>query len=226
MLLNLLRSGDRLTIVIGFFASVFIVFCSMPLHEYAHALVATKLGDNTPRLQGRLTINPLAHIDWLGALMILLLGFGYAKPVEVNVLKLKKPKRDMLLIAAAGPFTNLIMANVFMLLRYIAIIIADRNGSSVVLDVCISFLYFATYINVIQVVFNLLPIPPLDGSRVVSFFIPNKYYFKIMQYERILMIAIFALIFFGVLDVPLSFLYGVLMKAITFITSLPFRAFI
>ena len=226
MLLNLLRSGDRLTMVIGLLSSVFVVFCTLPIHEYAHALVATKLGDDTPKRQGRLTINPLAHIDWLGALMIFFVGFGYAKPVNVNILKFKHPKRDMMLTAVAGPLSNLIMATFFMLLRYGFIAAANRGATATVITVCIYFFYYAAYINVGLAVFNILPIPPLDGSRVISIILPKKYYFKFLQYERYIIIAIFALIIFGILDKPLALLSGLIMQGISFIASLPFRAFI
>ncbi len=226
MLLNLLRSGDKLTAIIGVFSSVFVVFCTLPIHEYAHALIATKLGDDTPRAQGRLTINPLAHIDWLGAAMIFLVGFGYAKPVQVNMRNFKHPKRDMMLTAIAGPLSNLIMATIFMFLRYAFITAANRGVTATVITVCIYFFYYAAYINVGLAVFNILPIPPLDGSRVVSILLPKKYYFKFMQYERYIIIAIFALIFFGILDKPLALLSGLVMQGISFIAAFPFHAFL
>ena len=116
MILSLLRSGFSIDVLIGLCASAFVVFCTMPIHEYAHALVATKLGDDTPRLSGRLTLNPMAHIDILGAAMILLVGFGYAKAVPVNPRNFKNPKAGMALTAAAGPISNLLMSIIFILL--------------------------------------------------------------------------------------------------------------
>ena len=222
MLLDLFRYGFSSEVVIGLFATVFIVFCTLPIHEYAHALVATKLGDDTARLKGRLTISPFAHIDIMGALMILLVGVGYAKPVPVNPRKFKNPKAGMALTAFAGPLANILMAIFFMILANICNVLYSSNPALVIEVSCIFFTSAAT-INVSLAVFNLLPIPPLDGSRIVNLIIPAKYYFKIMQYERYIILGVFALVFLGVLDVPLSFLTNVLMKAVSFVAGLPFR---
>ena len=116
MLFQLIRGADVFDLIAYVFAMAFVVFCTLPIHEYAHALVAYKLGDNTAKNMGRLTINPMAHIDWIGALMIFLVGFGYAKPVPVNARNFKKPKLGMALSAIAGPLSNLIMAFVFLVL--------------------------------------------------------------------------------------------------------------
>ena len=115
MLFSILRGGyTPIEILVSVFALAFVIFCTMPVHEYAHALVASKLGDNTPRLSGRLTLNPMAHIDWIGALMIILVGFGYAKPVPINPRNFKKfPKKGMALTAVAGPNRKYLMAMVF-----------------------------------------------------------------------------------------------------------------
>ena len=210
MLINLIRGGDTLTIFMGICVSAFVVFCVMPIHEYAHAFVATKLGDDTARLSGRLTLNPMAHINPLGAIMILLVGFGYAKPVPVNVrnTKLKNKKLAMALVAFAGPLSNLIIAFLSVLLRYVVLNIADKNGgemTTAILALNVFFQYSAI-ININLAVFNLIPIPPLDGSRILFAILPTKYYFGIMKYERYIMIAMFLLLLTGVLTYPLSFL--------------------
>lgn len=208
-------------------ARVFVVFCTLPVHEYAHALVATKLGDDTPRLKGRLTLAPLAHIDLIGALMIFLVGFGYAKPVPVNPRRFDRKvnmRTGMALTALAGPVANIIMAIIFMLLSNGAAVAVSMTDS-LLGQIVMYFFYFAANINVSLAVFNLLPIPPLDGSKIVSMLIPSKYYYKIIQYERYIIIGIFVLIFIGVLDIPLAFLSGKLMDLISFITELPFRPF-
>ncbi|MCR4593986.1 MAG: site-2 protease family protein [Clostridiales bacterium] len=214
MLLALLRNGfDPVKIIAFIFSMAFVVFCTMPVHEYAHALVATKLGDQTPRLQGRLTLNPIAHISPLGAVMILLVGFGYAKPVSVNARNFKNPKFGMALTALAGPISNLLMALVFSILSVICYHHIDKNTSKGLLMLAVyTFLYFAAYVNIQLAVFNLIPIPPLDGSRLLQVFVPQKYYFKLLQYERYIIIAIFVLLFTGILSTPLSFLTSVIFN--------------
>lgn len=217
MLFSLLTSDfDFAEFIISFFSIVFVVFCTMPIHEFAHAFVATKLGDQTPRLQGRLTLNPMAHISPIGALMILVAGFGYAKPVGVNPRNFKDPKKGMALVAIAGPISNLIMGFISMFFAYLCISLSKRfalNGSNLMLVSAIyTFFNFAAVINVNLAVFNLLPIPPLDGSRILQLLIPSKHYYKVMQYERYIVIVVFVLIITGVLTTPLSFLSGLIIR--------------
>lgn len=211
---------DMLDLIIKLFSRLFVVFCTMPIHEYAHALIATKLGDQTPRLAGRLTLNPMAHISPMGAIMIFLFGFGYAKPVSVNPRNFKDSKKGMALTAIAGPISNLIMGFIFIVL---AVVYANLSHAETILyNAIFSFLLFAGTINVNLAVFNLLPIPPLDGSRILQLLIPAKYYYKFLEYERYIVIIVFILIATGVLSGPLSEISYFIIDLFVDIASLPF----
>lgn len=224
MIFDLLRNGFSVELIINLLSRVFVVFCILPIHEFAHAWVAYKLGDETARLKGRLTIAPLAHIDLMGALLIFLAGFGYAKPVPVNPRNFKNPRKGMALTALAGPLSNLIMAVILMFISQLGRF-GYMNAGGTLLYVIYMFFYYAAMVNVSLAVFNLIPIPPLDGSRIASLLIPQKYYFKIMQYERYIILGVFALIIFGVLDTPMSFVTGKIMSLIIKLTGLPFTFF-
>ena len=217
MLLDLIRGGNALSIFMGVCVSAFVVFCVMPIHEYSHALVATKLGDQTARLSGRLTLNPMAHISPWGAIMILLVGFGYAKPVPVNVrnTKMKNKKVAMALIALAGPLSNLIIGFLSVMVRYIIIIAASKHGGEMTTAIFALNIFFqySAIININLAVFNLIPIPPLDGSRILFAILPSKFYFGIMKYERYIMAAMFLLLLTGVLTTPLSYLSKLIYNA-------------
>lgn len=199
----------------------FVVFCATPLHEYAHALIAVKLGDDTPRLRGRLTINPTAHIHPIGALLILLCGFGYAKPVEVRMRHFKKPKRDMALVALAGPVCNLLQALIFIFI-FSGLNVLAYNTANETLSYISLFFFYAGFININLAVFNLIPIPPLDGSRLLTALLPSKYYFKIMQYERYITIVLMVLLITNVLTVPLSFVSNAVLNLFLSMTSIIF----
>jgi Zn-dependent protease len=217
MIFDLIRNGFSLSLLINLLARVFIVFCVLPVHEYAHALLATKQGDPTARLSGRLTLNPLAHIDPIGGLMIFLVGFGYAKPVPVNIRNFKNRKKGMAITAVAGPVSNLIMA--FLALLVMNILMARfASSTATVLDVTRLFLEFNAAININLAVFNLLPIPPLDGSRLAAVVLPDRLYYQIMQYERYIMIGVLFLLFTGILSRPLLGLSSLVFSGFDIVT--------
>lgn len=218
-LIYMFQEGDYLSLMINIMSKAFVVFCCLPLHELAHAFAASKCGDDTARLQGRLTVNPFAHLDIVGTLMIFFFGIGYAKPVPVNYAKLKHPRKDMALIALAGPVSNMLMSFVSV---FIFFAMMKFGGENLVINSVAYFFYYAAMVNASLAVFNLLPVPPLDGSRVASAVLPDKIYFKIMKYERYIMIGLFALLFFGVFDGLIGWLSNALMKVISFIPSLIF----
>ncbi|MBQ7962646.1 MAG: site-2 protease family protein [Clostridia bacterium] len=227
MLFDIMRyisNGEYALMLVNLASIAFVVFCTLPVHEFAHAWTAVKLGDDTPRLQGRLTLRPMAHIDIMGALMILLVGFGYAKPVRVNMHNLKNGRKSFALVAIAGPLSNLVMALVFTFLQILIYVIAVKASLPIVVYTVLgSFFAFASSINISLAVFNLLPIPPLDGSRIANLILPSKYYFTIMKYERYIMIGMFVLLWTGILTKPLSLLSGLVSTGFEYICELPFR---
>ncbi len=183
-----------------------VVIVSLTLHELFHALASHLLGDPTAKNEGRLTLNPLKHIDPLGFVMIVLFGFGWAKPVPVRLQWFEKPKRDFALTAAAGPVANLILALFGVLLYGIFGAAYYFSDESVILWYFLNFSVNFIYLNVGLGIFNLIPIPPLDGSRIVMSFLPNRIYFNILKYEQVFMVVLFALIAFGIIDGPLHYL--------------------
>ena len=222
-IIDYIREGEYALLLINLASIMFVVFCTLPVHEFAHAWTAVKLGDETPRLSGRLTLRPMAHIDPIGALMILLVGFGYARPVQVNMRNLKNGRKSFALVALAGPVSNLIMALVFTFFKTLIYVLAlNAILPAVAYTVLGSFFSFAASINISLAVFNLLPIPPLDGSRIANLLLPSKYYFTIMKYERYIMIGMFVLLWTGILSKPLSLLAGLVTVGFDFIAKLPF----
>ena len=188
MLLDLLFSGNIQAAIISFLLSVPIIILVMSVHEYAHGVVAKKLGDPTAESLGRLTLNPFKHIDIIGFLMFLIIGIGYAKPVPINSRYFKKPKRDMALVGAAGPISNVLMAllfGFFMKLFYLLLPFLPMNETSVVAyGYLVQILYYGIAYNVIFAIFNLIPIPPLDGSRILYAFLPSKALLWFQRYEQ------------------------------------------
>ena len=193
--------------VIYLVAKVLAFATALPVHEAAHAYVAYRLGDPTGKVYGRLTLNPLRHLDPIGLFAMLFIGVGWAKPVPVNPSNFKNPRRGMALTAAAGPISNLVLAYVNMLVfkvlvytrPYIGVLDGYEGLSGLYSNVAYIFMFLAI-INVALAVFNMLPIPPLDGSRILSVFLPEKQYFAIQKYERYIMIGLMLLLYLGLLD--------------------------
>lgn len=218
-ILSLLRQGEYFLAVITILSRCFVVFCCLPIHELAHGLMANALGDNTAKNQGRLSLNPLSHLNPIGTIMIFLFGIGYANPVPVNPRNFKNQKSGMALTALAGPLSNLLMGWVSVWFYFIFRTILPYGTLS---DAVTYFFLFAAEVNVMLAVFNLFPIPPLDGSKIVAAVLPDKIYYKYMQYERYVMIAVLVLLFLGVLDKPIAVLTSVLLNFISIVPALIF----
>ena len=208
--------------IMNILAILITIFVVMPIHEWAHGFVAYKFGDNTAKYSGRLTLNPLAHIDPLGAAAMILFRFGWAKPVPVDARNFKNPKVGMALTALAGPMSNIIAA----LIAAIGLNSLIYFGRSTIpydaLSYIISFMYSFIKINIGLAVFNLLPLPPLDGSKILAAFLPNKFLFKYYQYERYIIFSVFFLLFTNILLIPLVLFQNLVLNGIIWLAALPF----
>ncbi len=167
------------------------------LHEMGHGFVAYLLGDDTAKNAGRLTLNPLKHIDPMGLLMLIIAHVGWAKPVPVSMRNFQNPKRGMAITALAGPCVNFLITIVFLFLYGLAFPFAARAGTTLALTLA-ELLLVTAHLSLGLALFNLLPIPPLDGSKVLFSVIPDESYYRLMRYERYGMLLLFALAFFGV----------------------------
>ncbi len=181
---------------------VFVMTLSLSFHEYAHAWMANRLGDDTAALAGRLTLNPLRHLDPIGSMTFLFIGIGWAKPVPVNpsrFTKAKSIKRGMFLTSIAGPLANILLGTLAWILYCViyTVYLATSGGGQ--LTAALATLFYTLYsLNMLLAVFNLLPLPPLDGYRVFGVALPDRWYYTLMQYERYIgMVFLILVIFFG-----------------------------
>ena len=195
------------------------VLISLSVHESAHGYVANKLGDPTAKNLGRITLNPMKHFDLLGFLSMVIFRGGWANPVPINARNFKNPRRDMAISAAAGPLSNLCLAFIFAILLKIlnvayGFITFTSETAFFVMYLLEIMLLSGVVLNINLMIFNLIPIPPFDGSRILYVFLPTELYFKVMRYERYIMIAFILLFATGALSGPLSFLTNLLTNLI------------
>ena len=211
-------SGNIQDALYTFVIRLIVAFIALPIHEFAHGYAALRMGDHTAQRQGRLTLNPFAHFDIIGTAAMILFGFGWARPVPINPLNFENPKKGMMLSSLAGPMSNLGLSFLSMVIYKLSYIPAYMGISGAFLVTVQTFLLYMISINITLCVFNLFPIPPLDGSRIASYFLPQRLYFKIMQYENIIFIGLMIALWFGILDGPISFVSNTALGILDHIT--------
>lgn len=196
-------------------ARVAAVLLCLTVHELCHGLAALSLGDPTAKSMDRLSLNPLRHIDWLGLLMMFTVGFGWAKPVPVDPRYFKDPKKGMALTALAGPASNFMLAFSLILISKGIYLYADYTP---VWNGIYNFLHLTAILSIGLGLFNLLPIPPLDGAKVLGGLLPDRTYFALMRYERygmlLLLLMSFADVGSGVINRGIAAVYGVMINLI------------
>ncbi len=218
-----------------------VILMALSVHESAHGYAAYKLGDPTARNLGRITLNPMKHFDLFGFISMLIIHIGWAKPVPINARYFKKPRRDMAITGAAGPLSNLCLAVLNLLILRVAMVflsdhfideafaflVASDSGKGftgtlafTIAALCVYLLYLGIVLNVSLAIFNLIPVPPFDGSRIFYAFLPPKWYFGIMRYERIIMIVLIMLLAFGFLSGPLAVVEEAIINGLLTVTGM------
>lgn len=218
--------GDLFNNPLSFIFWIVALLAAITVHEFSHALAAERLGDPTPRLQGRLTLNPLAHLDPLGTIMLILVRFGWGKPVVFDPYNLRHPRRDAAVISIAGPIANLVLASasaiILRLLFAFRLPMLANSGTNVLLAIFVNLLQPVIVLNVMLAIFNLVPISPLDGFKIVGGILPEEYAQQWYELERYGLIFLLFLIFpiftptaplFMVITPVINFILGVLLPS-------------
>lgn len=227
MLFDLFRDGFTRNDVVSLLLFIPIILISLTVHEYCHGYAAYKCGDTTAKWHGRLTLNPFKHLDPIGTIMMLVFGFGFARPVPINPRNFKHYRRDLCIVSIAGPLSNVFLSLIGLLLYYtvfqVVFLIGDNAApflNSNFFTIWMSFITSFVSANATLAVFNLIPIPPLDGSRIISVLLPAKVSYFLDKYEQYIMLVVMALLWFGKLDGIISTLGGLLLTGLDFLVRL------
>lgn len=212
LLLQLKEGYSFRDILPGILFTIIVVVFSLSLHEMCHAYAAYKMGDHTARNLGRLTLNPKSHLDLLGTVSMMLIGFGWAKPVPINSRNFKNPRAGIIVTSISGPLSNLLLSFISLILYAYAATYLDPverivTGTTFVQKLVyflVELLYYFHALNLYLAIFNLLPIPPLDGSKILLMLLPYKAYLFVTKYDHIIRIILFVLLFMGYLSTPLA----------------------
>ncbi len=209
-----LFSGTSIQVIL---ARIIVLMTAIPVHEYAHAWAAERMGDPTARYRKRLSLNPLDHIDPIGALMILFIGVGFAKPVPINAFNFRNQRKGIIVTSLAGPLSNIMMALIALILFKLLRMAIYLFGWNILLGF-LQVLGFMVGINLTLAVFNLLPIPPLDGWHALSQVLPRSVYWKIAPYEHQILWIVLILVFMGAFTAPIAMLTGLLYSLLNVLT--------
>ena len=214
---------DRLLTMLVMALAALLAICP---HEISHGCAAYLMGDDTAKRMGRLSPNPIKHVDILGLLLLVTAHFGWAKPVPIDARNFKKPKQGMAITALAGPVMNILITAVGMMLYSGALCLTDALGGPAWMDYVLLFFYYLYNLSAGLAMFNLLPIPPLDGSKVVFAILPNQIYGTILKYERYGFLVLCALVWMNVLDGPLIAMRSWLLELLWPVCNWPLRLYL
>lgn len=211
------RAYSPLDVIFILLSYAMIILIALPVHELAHAFAADRMGDPTARWNGRLTLNPLAHLDVVGTLMILFFRFGYAKPVPVNPRNFREYKKGMIITSVAGPLSNLALSLASLaILRLLLFVPSPPLFSHLAKILLLNF----AQVNIFLAIFNLMPVPPLDGYRIISNFIPPRWAYSIERYQLFITIGFIVLVLGGRFGYIIQFIANPIFKLFLFITGL------
>lgn len=204
----------------GLLSLVIAVVLAMSIHEMAHGLVSYWLGDPTAKMQGRISLNPFTHVDWLGVLCLLLFHFGWAKPVPIDASYYKDRKTGIIWTSFAGPLANFLLAFICVFIYILLIVFLPQFVYSGIGSFIVSTLSTSATLNVGFGLFNLIPVPPLDGSKILFAFLPDEQYYRFIEGSPFFMLVLILLIYMNVLNVPLAMLQNNILQFFINISSM------